>query len=308
MPLTNYEIQILGARLSLLELIDAQLQELDAILKQTYIEIDLALADLSGPSGVLRRRELELQRSIAAVLDDTFVQIEDAITQRMREAAQVASDGNLAAATEMFDQIDKQYSNSLPLMFQTIPDDATRAVLSRMLDDGKLFSDRIWDLKVYSNNEISKTVAKGVLQGTSHTELMKELEPFLKMNADEYSAFQRVWAEKHDDVWKADWKTRGRLKYNLRRLSRTEINNAHREGQVYSAKRSPWIKGLKWNLSASHPKPDICDEWATQDKYGMGQGVYPPDEVPLDHPNGLCFLTNVLISQAEIEKLAKARL
>ena len=225
----------------------------------------------------------------------------------MREAATIAANGNLDAAILMFDDIDRTYGQSLPPLFQAIPGSATRAVLSRMLDDNKLFSERIWDLQQFTNNEISKTVTKGVLQGKSHTALMKELEPYLKMTDEEFQAFQRSWAETHDEAWKADWKTRGRLKYNLQRLSRTEINNAHREAHVYSARLSPWVSGLRWNLSASHPKPDICDEWATQDEHGMGGGVYPPDEVPLDHPNGLCFLTNVLIPQAEIEALVRAR-
>lgn len=308
MPLTDYEVRTLTARLNMLELADAQLRELDLILNKTFNEIDLIMGQLSGVDDLIRRRELEtLQRSIAQVLDDSFGQIEDSITFRMRQAVEVARDGNLDGAIQMFDQIDRQFSDQLPILFQRIPDDATRSALSRIFDDGKLFSDRIWDLQQFSHNEISKTVAEGVFKGTSHTELMKELEPFLKMEDGEFKAFQRTWNETHDDVWKADWKTRGRLKYNLQRLSRTEINNAHREGQVYSARNSPWVKGLKWNLSASHPKPDICDQWATQNKFGMGPGIYPVDDVPLDHPNGLCYITNVLISQEEINNLVRER-
>ena len=61
-----------------------------------------------------------------------------------------------------------------------------------------------------------------------------------------------------------------------------------------SAERAPWVDGVKWNLSASHPKPDICDDWATQDSDGLGAGCYLPRNAPVDHPNGLCFLTDVL--------------
>jgi hypothetical protein len=307
MPLTNYEVLTLESRLNMLELVEAQLNELDLILRETFDEIDRVMANLAGTDDIVRRRELEiLRRSISDVLDETFDAVEDSITQSMRSAVEIARDGNLAGAIEMFDEIDRRYSDSLPVIFQQIPDNATRAVLSRMLDDGKLFSDRIWDLQQFSDNEISKTVTRGVLQGKSHTELMKDLEPFLRMDDQEFQAFQRTWAETHDEAWKADWKTRGRLKYNLQRLSRSEINNAHREAQVLSARVSPWVKALKWNLSASHPKPDICDTWATQDLHGLGPGIYPFDDVPLDHPNGLCFITNVLVSQEEINSLTLA--
>lgn len=308
MALTDYEIQTLASRLSMLELVESQLVELDLILEEAFFEIDRIMANQVGADDILRRRDLQiLHRSIADALDIAFDDIEDSIRGHMRQAVEIARDGNLRGAMEMFDQIDRRYSGTLPPLFQKIPDDATRAVLSRLLDDRKLFNERIWDLRQFSNNEISKTVARGVFQGKSHTELMRELEPFLKMDDSQYQAFQRRWAETHDDAWKADWKTRGRLKYNLQRLSRTEINNAHREGQVHSARKSPWVGALKWNLSASHPKPDICDTWATQNLYGLGAGVYPFDSVPLDHPNGLCFITNVLISQAEIERLVVSR-
>lgn len=308
MAVTEYEARTLQARLSMLELVESQLNALDTILEETYFEIDALIGNLTGTDGKLRANDLaRLQASIADRMDLAFDQINDSMADHMRRAIELARDGNLDGAMAMFEEIDARFGGQLPGLFQPIPDAAMRSILSRMLDDGKLFSDRIWDLEQFSNNELSKILSKGVLEGKSHTELMKDLEPYLRMTDDEFAAFQRTWNETHDDVWKAEWKTRGRLKYNLHRLSRTEINNAHREGQIHSARLSPWVQGLKWNLSASHPKPDICDEWATQDLYGLGKGVYPFDEVPLDHPNGLCFLTNVLASQEEIERLIRAR-
>ena len=45
--------------------------------------------------------------------------------------------------------------------------------------------------------------------------------------------------------------------------------------------------------------PDICEVWATADLYGMGPGVYPADKTPIDHPNGWCFLTDVIRPPSE---------
>jgi hypothetical protein len=88
-------------------------------------------------------------------------------------------------------------------------------------------------------------------------------------------------------------------------LARTEINNAFTESQIECAKREPWNDGIKWNLSASHRVPDICDVYASQDLYEMGAGVYPPDKVPVRHPNCWCFLTDVLKSLDEVARLLK---
>ena len=73
-----------------------------------------------------------------------------------------------------------------------------------------------------------------------------------------------------------------------------------------SAEKADWIKGVKWSLSGSHPKIDICDTWASQDLYGMGPGVYPPRDAPIDHPNGLCHTLDVLVSRAELVEILKA--
>jgi predicted RNA-binding protein len=62
--------------------------------------------------------------------------------------------------------------------------------------------------------------------------------------------------------------------------------------------------GQKWNLSNTHPTdwppsaaymgyPEICDYRANHDHHGLGEGVFPPGEAPPDHPNGLCYLTDV---------------
>ena len=32
---------------------------------------------------------------------------------------------------------------------------------------------------------------------------------------------------------------------------------------------------------------------SAENKFGLGPGIYPKDNVPLDHPNGQCFLTIV---------------
>jgi hypothetical protein len=70
----------------------------------------------------------------------------------------------------------------------------------------------------------------------------------------------------------------------------------------------PIAKGLKWNISGSHfqrmPQGDICDDtWAVggpnrDGVYPIGDPAY---EVPIDHPNGLCYTTTVLLSLDEFE-------
>ena len=39
---------------------------------------------------------------------------------------------------------------------------------------------------------------------------------------------------------------------------------------------------------------DECDDYANNDYYNLGQGNFPPAEVPVIHPNCLCIQTAVI--------------
>lgn len=86
-----------------------------------------------------------------------------------------------------------------------------------------------------------------------------------------------------------------KARYHAIVIARTEATTAFGEGLKRRAKDAPWVLGLKRNLSAQHPRYDICDPAATEDRYGLGPGVYPPAECPVTlHPNEMCYITTVL--------------
>lgn len=64
-----------------------------------------------------------------------------------------------------------------------------------------------------------------------------------------------------------------------------------------------YVEGIKWNLSAAYgskmPYCDICDEYATQNYYGLGQGVFNKSDLPLQHPNCICYMTSVVTKDLE---------
>lgn len=68
-------------------------------------------------------------------------------------------------------------------------------------------------------------------------------------------------------------------------LMRHEANVAHGEGVVRSAKRRG--KGVKWNTSGGHVKPDECDEKRDRDG-GYGPGIFLASEVPTHPGHRLC--------------------
>lgn len=93
--------------------------------------------------------------------------------------------------------------------------------------------------------------------------------------------------------------TPGGARYAAMRLARTEINNAFHAMAVNSADH-PWVKGMQWHLSRSHPKPDECDELARKNPDHLGEGVYKVKNVPRKpHPHCFCFVTPVVMDEDE---------
>lgn len=89
----------------------------------------------------------------------------------------------------------------------------------------------------------------------------------------------------------------GGVSYAAHRLARTEINHAYQTTQEARYADEPWSMGMRWNLSKSHPAPDVCNINATQDKYGLGAGVWTFGNKPDSHPNCLCYQTPVQVRE-----------
>ena len=88
---------------------------------------------------------------------------------------------------------------------------------------------------------------------------------------------------------------RGGTSYAAMRLARTEINNSFHTASILSIQDKPWVSGMSWHLSGSHPGPDICDLLASQDLHDLGGGVYPSGEVPRKpHPHCFCYTVPTL--------------
>lgn len=143
---------------------------------------------------------------------------------------------------------------------------------SRTWVDGsnKRLSDRIWSARQIDQQMISHTLKDGIVTGRSANEVAKELTRY------------------YDPAF-------GGGNYAARRLARTEITRSLGAGTIDAQKRNPFSRGVKWALSGSHPRSDLCDPNAGEDQFKLGEGVYPATQVPRypAHPNCLCTLIPV---------------
>lgn len=158
---------------------------------------------------------------------------------------------------------------------------------------GYRLSDRVWKASNATRSKIDAMLSDAIREGWSAEYLSKQLEKFLLPGR----------------VGKRTTRPYGRdASYDCMRLARTELTRAHSEASYIAAYSNPYVNGVDWALSASHPKRDICDQLCTIGK--DGQRVKPPYDfasrrIPPAHPHCLCVTRPAVIPDAALvtEKL-----
>lgn len=146
--------------------------------------------------------------------------------------------------------------------------------------NGYRLSDRIWNTADNTRRQLDAFLSDSIAKGRGALAMAKDLEIFLQPGR----ALTRGNRPYGSDA-----------SYDAMRLARTEIARAHAQATEMSAAMNPFVKGLKWNLSGSHPKPDICDSNAVGGP--NGDGTYEIGSAPTcpAHPHCLCYLTQVMV-------------
>lgn len=164
--------------------------------------------------------------------------------------------------------------------------------------DGLELSDRLWNLDLGAKQKVERVIRSGVALGEGSRvsaqrlirggipipkELLKKmgLNTSAKIGSDIFQLFTP--------------KGRGNIVHNALRVTRTELGKANREAFLNTGKGMNSVIGHRWHLSASHPRPDICDVYATRDPDGLGPGGYKKGNYPAlpAHPEDLCFDTPI---------------
>ena len=153
--------------------------------------------------------------------------------------------------------------------------------------NGYVLSDRIWRMGTDTRTRLDAMIAESIRRGDSALNISKMAERFMLPGRA---------ALRTNKPYGTDASYRGMV------LGRTEIARAHGWATILSARLNPYVEGVDWALSASHPKLDICDDLAT---LGMGGGrlrepyglydvpAYPP------HPQCLCNLQSVVTADMQ---------
>lgn len=168
--------------------------------------------------------------------------------------------------------------------------DDTRSWIS---PDGYRLSDRIWNAKQDVRKQIDALLRRSLASGEDALLTAWKLEQFLSPELSPVRNVAGRLVRNQAKVIVTRSPGRGGMgSFGARRLARTEITRAHGAATIWTAERTPFAIGIKWNLSGRHPREDQCDQNASRD-VGSGRGVYPTKDVPRypSHPQDLCSLS-----------------
>lgn len=228
-------------------------------------------------SSILRTQYLnEYQKQLADELGKANRRIESNIKSGMKQTAEAVLEDEIRRAKELgFAGITGKYSN--------IPTDVVETIISGQLyqSDWSL-SSAIWGTNKKIQQDCQNIVARGIAANKGVYEVAKDLEAYV--NPEARKTYK--WARDYPGSNKV-------IDYNASRLARTMMSHAYQEAFERSTAKDPWVEAYQWNTGHNNRVCPLCIEREENDSYGLGQGVYPKGEVPLDHPNGQCFLTIV---------------
>ena len=298
METTEFQQMILKARQNHLQVTRETLARLQEAFEKAFIDVERILRGIDGNPGMTAQRAFwrakrDQLEYIAEGLSNGFA---DALKQGMNLVALTASEVSEMAETMLLTSNGFDATLVSPA-FRTLPLSAVDHVWRRIGTDGLTLSDRIWNLEKHIWRRTDAIVMSGIARGQSAVDMAKELQrDILGITSPGQIPENLRWTERISKSVRG----RGSIHYNALRLARTEIGNAYHEADVKAAQLSTVVLGLKWNLSPAHGIYDVCDPLSNQDVYGLGPGVYPPENAPLyPHPNCFCYVTRELRPKKE---------
>lgn len=218
---------------------------------------------------------------ILAIQED----IEDITNEYLNEIAITANEPQ----AQMLFNLDKTYKLGLVVfinkLFDKVPAKATKKVLAGALYIDKLNMKRRIKRALKKNAKDLKYIAMlGLKQKKSYEQIVKDLQIYLRTGKQK----PLNWINSYP-------KASTQVDYNIQRIAKTYASHVFQEAQKESCRRNPFVIGIKWLVSNSHR---VCPLCKTRD-----QVVYKIDEVPTDHPNGMC--TTIPVLEKELDLIGK---
>jgi hypothetical protein len=222
---------------------------------RTRLELNDLLADYAKKDSTIATKRLNsLLRDLETLEQSIRHNGMDAMEDVIRESGMFAMEnGNKALIATLGEQA------AVGVAFNRLNGDVFKYVASRFGEDGLVLSDRIWQLAGDQRDALNSVLRSAIIRGESVT-----------------STIARVREVYANETWK------------IKRLVVTETNVAYRTGASYLAQNSDVVKGLRIHRGKANRPNHRCTQLELANDYGLGRGVYPPNNTEILNPHVSC--------------------
>lgn len=257
------------------QLTGEQQEEIKELYKQLAEEIGKqAEAAPRVPSDALRAQYLrELQDQVKQNLRELQGELNTTIRSNMKDVAVIITQD----AKGFLDA----YGLPIQGAYSHVPADIVQSVISGQLYAGDwTLSRALWLNTMETQKDVEKVIAIGIAENKSTYDIAKDLERYVDPSARKDWEWSKVYPN-----------TRKVVDYNAQRLARTMVSHAYQQAFVRVTQKNPFVTKYQWLASNSDRTCEICEERDGQ--------LYDKDELPLDHPNGMCTFMAVIEDSPE---------
>lgn len=221
------------------------------------------LAKIGTPESAIQSRELaQLYYQLRSASKQLTAEINTSIAGNVEYMANAVTNCNKRWLHNL------GFTNaSIDTKFSLVKDMAIRNIITgNVYTRGYSLSSRLWQIESKTMKDIYTVVAKGIAQDMSVYEISKMLEKYVRPTA----RLPHTMGV-HQNV----------TDYNAQRLARTLIQHTYQQTLVALTKDNPYVNGYIWHATGAHSCA-LCDNRDGQ--------VFTAEELPLDHPNGMCTM------------------
>ena len=252
-----------------LKLAKKQEKQIKEIYENMYLKVSKKLSKVN-PNTLSERYLEELKKVLEKEIRSSNNQVKKIIKKNIEKSSELANNVQLDFFMSINDKYNLNMGDTFSSMFSKIPKEAMNEILfGKAYKDRKGLSERIWlDTKKF-NKDIDYVVAEGIANKKSTYDIAKDLEKYVNPKASKEWEWSKVYPNANKVV-----------DYNVQRLARTSIQHAFQQAQKRSCKKNPYVEHIRWLSSNSSRTCELCNSRNNQ--------LYKINDVPLDHPNGLC--------------------
>lgn len=221
------------------------------------------------PSDALRQWYLrDLQKQVNAALEEVGKTTENTIRSNAEKVAQ----GVVGCNADWLKSVGMPVGSA----FSWVPTDIVTSVATGQIYEGPWsLSGAIWADVQTQQRDIQTIIARGIAENKSAFDIAKDLEKYV----DPSAVKPWDWSKVYPGV-------RRQIDYSAQRLARTMVSHAYQQAFVRTTQKNPFVTKYKWEASNSDRVCELC-----QERDGK---LFSKDDLPLDHPNGMCTYTAVI--------------